>query len=224
MARMQVAVCHHRAGGGREPASLLQHGGCGARRLPHTEPLRLAQAIERLGHLDAHVCRPRVPLGHAGSVPPYAGRSYPGRVSGRKGVQLVLHSPQSAIEIIFADWLDAIRSGDVKRMAGRLAPDVVHHGVRPDLVCTGREAVLFRVGTRAAHPPTVDAIELVAAGDQVVLSVRGPELGVGLEEGESPRGQASMVFTLRQGLIVKIQDYPSRGAALEAAGADGGWQ
>jgi len=39
---------------------------------------------------------------------------------------------QSNIEIIFADWLDAMRRGDLETMAGRLAPDVVHQGVKPE--------------------------------------------------------------------------------------------
>jgi hypothetical protein len=34
------------------------------------------------------------------------------------------------------------------------------------------------------------------------------------------RGQASIVFTLRDGLITHMQDYLSRGEALAAAGAD----
>jgi ketosteroid isomerase-like protein len=51
-------------------------------------------------------------------------------------------APESNIEIIFADWLDAMRRGDLETMAGRLAPDVVHQGVRPELICRNREQVI----------------------------------------------------------------------------------
>jgi hypothetical protein len=44
-------------------------------------------------------------------------------------------TPGSNIEIIFADWLDAMRRGDLETMASRLAPDVVHQGVSPELIC-----------------------------------------------------------------------------------------
>ena len=55
-------------------------------------------------------------------------------------------APESNIEIIFADWLDAMRRGDLETMAGRLAPDVVHQGVRPELICRNREQVIDMVG------------------------------------------------------------------------------
>ena len=41
-------------------------------------------------------------------------------------------TPQSNIEIIFSDWLDAIRRSDMDTLAARLAPDVTHRGVRPE--------------------------------------------------------------------------------------------
>jgi len=126
------------------------------------------------------------------------------------------------IEIIFSDYLDAIRRGDVEAVAARLAPQVSHHGVRDDLVCPDRESVIASLQDRARDLPAVEAIELVAAGDHVVLSVRAPSVGVPLEADADPearRGLASIVFTLRDGLITLIQDYPSRTEALAAAGA-----
>jgi hypothetical protein len=86
-------------------------------------------------------------------------------------------APESNIEIIFADWLDAMRRGDLETMAGRLAPDVVHQGVRPELICRNREQVIDMVGRRAGRVPPVEAIELIAAGDHVVMSVRGAGIG-----------------------------------------------
>lgn len=129
------------------------------------------------------------------------------------------------LEIIFTDWVDALRRGDLEALEARLAPDIVHQGIRAELVCSGRDAVLARLRRRAAHPPEVTAVELVEFGDQVVLSLRAPGIGVPLEDGREPRGQATIVFTLRDGLITRMQDYLDRGSALASVAAeDGIWQ
>jgi ketosteroid isomerase-like protein len=130
----------------------------------------------------------------------------------------------SNIEIIFADWLDAMRRGDVETMAARLAPDVVHQGIRDEWICRGRDEVLHMVRGRAGRVPPVEALELVAAGDRVVMSVRGRGIGPPLDdESGEPRGQAVIVFTLRDGLIVRMDDYAQRADALAAAGVGVAW-
>ena len=129
-------------------------------------------------------------------------------------------TPRSNIEIVWSDWLDAIRRGDLDALASRLAPEVTHRGVRPDLHCPDREAVLANARARSEQLPEVGAIELVAAGDHVVLSVRAPTVGMPLDDDAPMRGQASIVFTLRDGMITAMQDYLSRGEALAAAGAE----
>jgi len=129
-------------------------------------------------------------------------------------------APQSNIEIIFADWLDAMRRGDLETMASRLAPDVVHQGVRPEWVCHNRQEVIDMVGQRVGRVPPVEAIELVAAGDHVVMSVRGAGIGPPVDGDEDEaRGQATIVYTLVDGKIVRMHDYLHRAEALQAAGA-----
>ena len=129
-------------------------------------------------------------------------------------------APESNIEIIFADWLDAMRRGDLETMAGRLAPDVVHQGVRPELICRNREQVIYMVGRRAGRVPPVEAIELIASGDHVVMTVRGAGIGPPVDDDEDEaRGQATVVYTLADGKIVRMHDYLHRAEALEAAGA-----
>jgi len=136
----------------------------------------------------------------------------------------VSRAPGSNIEIIFADWLDALRRGDLDTMAGRLAPDVVHQGIRPEWICHNRREVIDMVGRRAGRVPPVEALELIAAGDHVVMSVRGEGIGAPLDEPrEDVRGQATIVFTLTDGKIVRMQDYAHRAEALEAAGASAAW-
>jgi ketosteroid isomerase-like protein len=127
----------------------------------------------------------------------------------------------SNIEIVFAGWLDAIRRGDVALMEQTLAPEVVHHGIRPDWACNGRQEVLDMQRGRVL--PDVEALELVAAGDKVVMSVRSPQVGVPLADDGPPRGQACIVFTLAGGKIVSMQDYLRRADALAAAGATADW-
>ena len=128
-------------------------------------------------------------------------------------------TPRSNIEIIWSDWLDAIRRGDLDALASRLAPEVTHRGVRADLICPDRDAVLENARARADQLPEVGAVELVAAGDHVVLCVRAPSVGMPPAEGAPMRGHAAIVFTLRDGLITEMQDYLSRREALAAAGA-----
>jgi ketosteroid isomerase-like protein len=132
--------------------------------------------------------------------------------------------PQSNIEIVFSDWLDAMRRGDLETMANRLAADVVHEGIRPGMRCTNRGEVLSMARRRSERLPVPEAIELVAAGDHVVMSVRGPGIGVPADEqSDEPRGQATVVFTLAGGKIVHMQDYLHRSDALEAVGAGRPW-
>jgi ketosteroid isomerase-like protein len=134
-------------------------------------------------------------------------------------------APESNIEIIFADWLDAMRRGDLETMAGRLAPDVVHQGVKPEWICRNRKEVIDMVGQRVGRVPPVEAIELIAAGDHVVMSVRGVGIGPPVDDDEDEaRGQATVVYTLTDGKIVRMHDYLHRAEALEAVGASVAWE
>jgi ketosteroid isomerase-like protein len=133
-------------------------------------------------------------------------------------------TPQSNIEIIFADWLDAMRRGDLDTMAGRLAPDVVHQGVKPDWICHNRQEVIDMVGRRVGRVPPVEAIELIAAGDHVVMSVRGVGIGPPVDDDENEAcGHVTVVYTLVDGKVVRMHDYLHRAQALAAVGATVAW-
>ncbi len=127
--------------------------------------------------------------------------------------------PATNVEIVFVDWLDAIRRGDLDRLARRLGPGVVHQGVRPELVCPDRDAVVANAARAAAALPAVDAVELIGVGDHVILSVRAPHFGEPAVAGDPRRGRATIVFTIRESVIVHIQDYLSRDEALAACAA-----
>ena len=132
-------------------------------------------------------------------------------------------APRSNVEVVFAGWLDAIRRGDLDAMRDALAPDVVHQGVRPEWICRNRDEVLAMAGGRSGEAlPAVDALELLAAGDSVVMSVRGPNIGPPIPPDWDERaGHLSVVITLADGLITRMQDYERREDALAAAGAMG---
>jgi hypothetical protein len=122
--------------------------------------------------------------------------------------------PQSNIEVIWADWIDAIRRGDIDRLAKRITPTTVHQGIRPELVCRNGGEVIENARSSSENLPQVEAIELIGSGDHVVLAIRAPDIGP-----EGSQGQIFIVFTLRDGLIIKIQDYLARRDALAATGA-----
>jgi ketosteroid isomerase-like protein len=96
-----------------------------------------------------------------------------------------------------------------------LDPQVRWQGVLPELVCANREAVLDLLPRLGLSD--VEAIELIGAGDKVVLGVRNRELQE--VAGVQFRGQVFNVITLRDGRIVRIQDYTRREDALRAAAA-----
>ena len=131
---------------------------------------------------------------------------------------------QQNLETVMIDFFGALRRGDFEAAAELLDPDVTWQGVREDLVCRGREEVVdaFRWGLDERRE--TDALEFVRGGDRVVAGVRGPTLTE--VAGEPLEGQIFNVFTLRDGRIVRIDDYRRRSEALAAAGldADVGWR
>jgi len=128
---------------------------------------------------------------------------------------------QENLETLMIDFFGALRRGDFETAAGLLDPDVRWQGLREGWVCHGREKVLdtFRSGRERRRE--IDALEFIRGGDQVVLGARGPNVG----PVEEPLGQIFNVFTLRDGLIVRIDDYRGRTEALAAAGVtDTDWR
>src|ERR687898_726737 len=131
---------------------------------------------------------------------------------------------QENLETVMIDFLGALRRGDFDAAAALLDPEVTWQGLRAEWVFHGREEVIdtFRWGLEQRRD--VDGLEFTRTDDQVVLGARGPSITeVG---GEPLEGQIFNVFTLRDGRIVRIDDYRGRSEALAAAGvaADAGWR
>jgi ketosteroid isomerase-like protein len=113
------------------------------------------------------------------------------------------------------DFFGALRRGDFDAAARLLDREVSWQGLREEWVCHGREEVLDTFRWALEGRREIDGIEFTRAGEQVVL-FREPSISeVG---GEPLEGQIFNVFTLRDGRIVRIDDYRRRGEALAAAG------
>jgi hypothetical protein len=122
-------------------------------------------------------------------------------------------TPEDNIKVILADWLEALRRHDFDAIERRMAPDVFWQGIREDLVCQDRSEAVEMLREQEREEHGVEALELVATEEKVV---GGVPLG----------GQIFQVFTLRDGIIVRVDEYESRSEALAAADAGdrGDWR
>jgi hypothetical protein len=121
----------------------------------------------------------------------------------------------ASMEIVF-DHFHARRRHDLDAIAIGLDPEVIHQGVMPELVCDGRDAVLDRMRSSLGNGDSgIERLELHAAGDSVVVGIAGPRF----REIPFLNGEIFMVFTVRDGRILRIDDYRTREEAFRAAGA-----
>ena len=121
----------------------------------------------------------------------------------------------AAMTTVF-DHFHARRRHDLDAVAAGLDPEVVHQGVLPELVCNGRPAVLERMRRSLGDGDSqIERLELHAAGDHVVVGVAGPRF----REIPFLDGEIFMVFAVRDGQILRIDDYRTRDEAFLAAKA-----
>jgi hypothetical protein len=128
-------------------------------------------------------------------------------------------TPEDNIKTILSDWLEALRRHDLHAMERRMAPDVFWQGIREDFVCADRSEAMNMMREQQREEHGVEALELDATEEKVVLGVRSTQLQ---EVGGVPLGgQIFQVFSLRDGIIVRVDEYERRGEALAAADAEG---
>jgi hypothetical protein len=135
-----------------------------------------------------------------------------------------MSTPEENIKTILADWLDALRRHDLEAVERRMDPEVFWQGIREDFVCEDREEAMELLREQQREEHGVEALELVATEKKVMLGVRSTQLQeVG---GVLLGGQIFQVFTLRDGVIVRVDEYERRSEALAAAGAEdrGDWR
>jgi hypothetical protein len=105
-----------------------------------------------------------------------------------------------------------LRTGRTAELAGILAADVVWQGLRPELRCANRDQVLGVLVRNRGRPPRITRIEAQERGAQVAVSVEGadlPEAPV-----ELATAARSLVFTFRDGRVVRMESLPDRDAAF----------
>jgi limonene-1,2-epoxide hydrolase len=128
---------------------------------------------------------------------------------------------EANLELVL-DWINALRRSDIDSIAECFRPDVVWEDVAGSVACHGRDQVLAWLRASPSYPHQVDALELVADRDRVVLGVhdqtRQELAGVELH------GQLFTVFTVRDGQIVHLRDHAHRSEALNDAGLECEWR
>jgi len=130
------------------------------------------------------------------------------------------------VDLILRGWR-AFVAGDLDSIAEMLDPEIEWIGLDQD--APDRPSVLDLLAERVAEGYRVEIEECVAVGDDVVVSFRAagmePARRVEAEDGRTVSvsryftiGRYFAVVSLRDGKVVRVQDYPQRTDALEAVG------
>jgi ketosteroid isomerase-like protein/catechol 2,3-dioxygenase-like lactoylglutathione lyase family enzyme len=106
------------------------------------------------------------------------------------------------------EGFEAFLRGDFDALRELLAPDAQWLWFAPNPGdCQGRERILETLRARQRQGVVTGLDEILEGGEKLVLHVAG--------------GRVCLVVTMRDGRIVRIQDHPSREAALFDAGLAG---
>jgi len=109
---------------------------------------------------------------------------------------------------------DAALHGDLDAIAELLDPEVKWHGGDPSAGCLDREQALgFMRQSELIRSGRVELVDVVGAGDKVVVIMRPPS------SGDAPAPAVANLATFRDGRVVEMVHYPSPEDALAAAGA-----
>jgi uncharacterized protein len=110
---------------------------------------------------------------------------------------------------------DAFLRGDWQALSDVMDPGVEWLWYEPgDWDCHDRRKVLATLFERQREGVVTGLNAVVEVDERVFVEVTGPRL----EDWGLPGGQACMVVTVRDGRIVRMQDYRNRAAALAGAG------
>jgi ketosteroid isomerase-like protein len=107
---------------------------------------------------------------------------------------------------------EAIARGDVEAIRELLDPEIKWHGGDPSAGCQNRDQTLQFMRQARARQPTAEMVELIAAGDKVVVILRRTA-----DDGQSTELVANLT-TFRDGKVVEMVHYPNPDDARAAAG------
>jgi ketosteroid isomerase-like protein len=106
---------------------------------------------------------------------------------------------------------DAMLCGDLKVIAEMLDPDVKWHGGDPSSGCQNRaETLEFMRKALDRRGPEIELVDIVEAGDKVVVIMRPQGPG-------DPSEEVANVSTFRDGKVVEMVAYPDPEEAIAAA-------
>ena len=113
---------------------------------------------------------------------------------------------------------DAMLSGDLGVIAEMLDPDVKWHGGDVSSGCQNRtEALEFMQNALARRGPDIELVDVVEAGDKVVVIMRPQDPD---EQGEEPASPVANVTTFRDGKVVEMVAYQDPEEAMRAEGLE----
>jgi hypothetical protein len=119
------------------------------------------------------------------------------------------------LELILYGWFDALRRNQPELIAPRLAANIVWQGLRPDLVCTGPDEVLANIGYSGQLRHYVTGLRADALDhDHVLFAVRLHDVTELF--GEPIAGEIYSLFTLRDDVIARIDEFKTKDDALAA--------
>ena len=110
---------------------------------------------------------------------------------------------------------EAVLRGDLDLVSGLLDPNVKWHGGDPSApgACRNRKQALAFMRRARARLGDVEVVDVVGAGDKVVVIMGPPASDAGRA------WTAANLTTFRDGKVVEIVHYPNPDDALAAAGA-----
>ena len=116
---------------------------------------------------------------------------------------------------------EALMRGDFEELESLMAPDLTWHGWEPEPgVCYSRDEALDVIKERLSQNAIGELREVVDLGDDRVLVVTalGPDSEASAADLGLPQGHdaTATLVTIRDGIVVAIQDYRNKDEALEA--------
>ena len=128
---------------------------------------------------------------------------------------------QENVEVVRSAYR-AVNRGDFEAVAAVLHPEVEWHpylGALEGKIYRGPDAIRTMwstLGESFGGTLQVEVRELIDCGEQVVVVVEAR--GTGSGSGAEVEQRWAQLVTMRDGLVGRVDPFPDRGAALEAAG------
>ena len=122
-------------------------------------------------------------------------------------------------------WDRSLRIGDWGGARALLTEDATYTSPEvPEaqaVACATPDQIIGFLRSLKGDLPDVEVVKWEPRGDHVLAQLRLPGFGGDTDSGLTPLGRGAewfQVLWVRDGLIAKLEDYPSHGSAVAAAG------